>query len=142
LFTEDSQDNPVVFCLRELPEGLPMGDGAGFAERLRVPGFFFKTWSYPIPAVVDGIPQRQRAPLLIGKTAVWYPAKAPSGLSPTLRLVGTTMLLLILGVVWWIFRQFGRGDREFTRRIRRRRLADGSDTDWSAIDSSGGDESA
>ena len=98
LFTDDSQDNPVVFCLRELPEGLPLGDGAGFGEQLRVPGFFYKTWSYPTSAAsTDGKTQRQLAPLLIGKSAVWYPAQAPSDLSPTMRMVGTALLILVLG---------------------------------------------
>ncbi len=115
-----------------------MGDGAGFSERLSVPGFFFKTWSYPVQSTVaDGKPQRQLAPLLIGRTAVWYPAQAPTGLSPMLRLVGTVLLLVVLGVVWWIFRQFGRGDREFARRIRRRVPAEVSETDWSTLDASG-----
>jgi hypothetical protein len=136
LFTDDSQDNPIVFCLRELPEGLPEGDGADFGERLRVPGFFYKTWAYPTFAVSPaGERQRQLAPLLIGKSAVWYPAQAPSGLSPTERLVGTSLLILILGVVWWIVRRFGRGDREFERRVRRRRPPGASEMDWNALES-------
>ena len=137
LFTDDSQDNPLVFCLRELPEGLPQGDGADFGERLRVAGFFYKTWAYPTSEVSpDGERQRQLAPLLIGKSAVWYPAQAPSRLSPTERLVGTSLLILVLGVVWWVFRRFGRGDREFERRVRRRRPPGVSETDWKALDSS------
>ncbi|NLS97417.1 MAG: hypothetical protein GXX96_35200 [Planctomycetaceae bacterium] len=137
LFTDDSQDNPIVFCLHELPKGLPLGDGPGFGEQLTVPGFFFKTWSYRVPAVVaDGKPQRQLAPLLIGKSARWHPVKAPSGLSPLERLIGTVLLLLILGVVWWIFRQFARGDREFARQVRRRPSAAISETDWESLDSS------
>lgn len=136
LFTDDSQDNPVVFCLSELPEGLPQGDGADFGERLRVAGFFYKTWAYPTSAVSpSGERQRQLAPLLIGKSAVWYPAQAPSALSPTERLVGTSLLILILGVVWWIFRRFSRGDREFERRVRRRTPPGVSETDWNALDS-------
>lgn len=135
LFTEDSQNNPIVFCLRQVPEGLPMGDGPGFGEELSIPGFFYKTWSYPVSEVVsDGKPQRQLAPLLIGNSAVWFPDKPPARLSPTARLIGTTALLAVLGVVWWVFRQFGRGDRESARR---RRAATGpADMDWQALDSS------
>ena len=137
LFTEDSQDNPLVFCLRELPEGLPTGDGPDFGEELSVPGFFFKTWSYPISAAgSDGQPQRQLAPLLIGKSAVWYPARAPARLSPTAKLVGTGLIILVLGVVWWIFRQFARGDREFANRVRRRRSSEIASIQWDALDSS------
>lgn len=143
LFTEDSQDNPIVFCLRELPKGLPLGDGPGFGEQLTVPGFFFKTWSYRVPAVVaDGKPQRQLAPLLIGKSAKWHPVTPPSGLSPLERLIGTVLLLLVLGIVWWIFRQFARGDREFARQVRRRPSAAISETDWESLDSSAKDDTA
>lgn len=136
LFTDDSQNNPLVFCLRELPEGLPQGDGGDFGERLRVAGFFYKTWAYPTSAVSpDGERQRQLAPLLIGKSAVWYPAQSPSGLSPTERLVGTSLLILVLAVIWWVFRRFSRGDREFERRVRRRRPPGMSETDWRALES-------
>ena len=143
LFTDDSQDNPVVFCLSELPEGLPQGDGPGFGERLRVPGFFYKTWSYPTSITSpDGTPQRQLAPLLIGKSAVWYPAQAPADLGPTERLAGTAILILILGVVWWIFRRFSRGDREFERKVRRRRPPEVSEMDWSSLEASDGEKPA
>lgn len=142
LFTDDSQDNPLVFCLRELPEGLPEGDGPGFGEELRVAGFFFKTWSYPTSAEApDGKPQRQLAPLLIGKGAVWYPVQAPSDLSPMERLVGTALLILVLGVVWFIFRRFSRGDREFERRIRRRKPPEVSEMDWETLDASDNENS-
>lgn len=142
LFTDDSQDNPVVFCLRELPEGLPQGDGPGFGEELRVAGFFFKTWSYPTSAESpDGKPQRQLAPLLIGKGAVWYPTRAPADLSPRARLIGTGLLILVLGVVWWIFRRFSKGDRDFERRVRRRTPPEVSEMDWKALDSSDHEDS-
>ncbi len=137
LFTEDSQNNPIVFCLRRLPEGLPMGDGPGFGEELSIPGFFYKTWSYPVSEVVsEGKPQRQLAPLLIGNSAVWFPDQPPARLSPTVRLIGTTVLLVVLGVVWWVFRQFGRGDRESARRRRQRRATEPADMDWQGLDSS------
>ena len=98
LFTEDSQDNPLVFCLRELPEGLPTGDGPGFGEELSIAGFFFKTWSYPISTDgSDGQPQRQLAPLLIGKSAVWYPERPSFRLSTIEKLVGAGLFLVILG---------------------------------------------
>jgi len=36
----------VVFCVRELPKGMPMGDGPDYSEYVEVAGFFFKTWAY------------------------------------------------------------------------------------------------
>ncbi|MDD4786217.1 MAG: hypothetical protein PHO07_03515 [Pirellulales bacterium] len=130
LFTADSQDNPLVFCLRRLPEGLPTGDGPEFGEALTVPGFFFKTWSYrsAVPAN-DGKVERQLAPLLIGDTAVWHPYQAPAD-SPAERLIGTVLVLGILAAVWLVLHRFRRGDREFERRIWRRRPAEMSEIEW------------
>ncbi|MHB8902341.1 MAG: hypothetical protein ACYC6Y_26580 [Thermoguttaceae bacterium] len=121
LFTEDSQDNPLVFCLRELPKGLPVGDGPDFAEDVSIAGFFFKTWSYPVSAGSPGEkPQRQLAPLLIGKTAVWHPETPAFRLNAAEKWAGTVLLLLVVGACWWTFRRRARGDREFARQMRRR----------------------
>ncbi len=48
LFTDDSQGNPVTFCLRELPIGMPYGNLPRYGEAVRIAGFFFTTWSYPV----------------------------------------------------------------------------------------------
>ncbi|MGI6417246.1 MAG: hypothetical protein ACOX1P_16415 [Thermoguttaceae bacterium] len=130
LFTADSQDNPLVFCLRRLPKGLPIGDGPEFGEVLTVPGFFFKTWSYrnATPAT-EGKVERQLAPLLIGDSAVWHPRRAPAG-SPAERLIGTVLLLGILAAAWLVLRRFKKGDREFERRVWRRRPAEMSEIEW------------
>lgn len=44
IFTDDSQDYPIVCCLRELPEKMPVG--SDICEYVRVPAFFFKTWAF------------------------------------------------------------------------------------------------
>ena len=44
LFTDDSQNNPIVFCVRELPPGFPIGNN--LHEPVRIAGFFFKSWSF------------------------------------------------------------------------------------------------
>ena len=54
LFTDDSYDKhwnpqPLTFCLRELPEGMPYGNLPRYGETVRMAGFFFKTWSYAVP---------------------------------------------------------------------------------------------
>lgn len=133
LFTGDSQDNPLVFCLRKLPSGLATGDGPNYGEELTVPGFFFKTWSYRNAApATDGKVQRQLAPLLVGDTAVWHPAGRPP-LSFTARTVGTVLLLAVLGGAWLLLRRSRRGDREFERRVWRRRPAEMSEMEWEQI---------
>ena len=57
LFTDDSQNNPIVVCVRELPPGFPVGDG--LHEPVRVAGLFFKSWSFEsrratLPIAPDG----------------------------------------------------------------------------------------
>ena len=62
VFTDDSQNNPIVFCVRELPPGFPIGDG--LHEPVRIAGFFFKSWSFEsrratLPTAPDGTPRRR-----------------------------------------------------------------------------------
>src|SRR6185437_982655 len=42
IFTADSQDNPLTFCVRELPKGFPTGDN--ISEPVSIAGFFLKKW--------------------------------------------------------------------------------------------------
>ena len=51
VFTEDSQNRPLVFCVRELPPGMPTG--GDLREPIRVAGFFFKSWRYRTCATLD-----------------------------------------------------------------------------------------
>ncbi|MEX2025959.1 MAG: hypothetical protein WEH44_01640, partial [Pirellulaceae bacterium] len=71
VFTDDSQNLPLVFCVRKLPAGFPTGDD--IREPVRVAGFFFKTWRYQARKPADGATaetQAQVAPLLIGSAPV------------------------------------------------------------------------
>lgn len=87
LFTPDSQGNPITICVRNVPEGMPIGEGPRFAEQIRVAGFFLKKWAYRIalPEEVpassgddDGEPlRRQLAPMVVARDLVWYPAQPP-----------------------------------------------------------------
>lgn len=79
------QENyPVVCCVRTLPEGMPTGHQIG--ERVRVSGFAFKRYGYPLPEVNISASQgdkeqrgsRQETALLIGKEAAWQPAPSPT----------------------------------------------------------------
>jgi hypothetical protein len=44
VFTDDSQNHPLVFCVRELPPRFPTGDS--LHEPVRMTGFYFKAWLY------------------------------------------------------------------------------------------------
>jgi hypothetical protein len=70
IFTNDSQGNPLVFCVRELPAGMPQGPS--IYETVRIPGYFFKSWAYPIPSLDNKpAPGHQLAPLLVGNQMHW-----------------------------------------------------------------------
>lgn len=79
---------PVVCCVRDLPDGMPRGET--ISERVRVPGFAFKRYRYPLPeVVVDGTRERPRggsrsAPLIVAPGAEWIAAPSTRGLSDRL----------------------------------------------------------
>jgi len=74
------EDFPVVCCVRTLPDGMPSGQQIG--ERVRVSGFAFKRYGYPLPDVrisssqgdQEQKDQRQETALLIGRQPHWLPA--------------------------------------------------------------------
>ncbi|HEX4132001.1 MAG TPA: hypothetical protein VHZ24_18355 [Pirellulales bacterium] len=100
LFTVDSQGNPITFCVRELPAGMPRGEN--LSEDVRIPGFFFKVWSYQLPEK-DGKAQHQLAPLVVGRAlSRLSPMKANTSFSTVVMIVLVTgMVLLALGL-WWL----------------------------------------
>jgi len=119
LFTDDSQGNPIVFCVRELPEGMPQGEDV--SEPVRLAGFFFKTWGYRLPAqpaaedaAEDGA-KKQLAPLLIGRAPQWL-RESSAGSTSLAAVMAGVCFVLALAVIWiavWCYR---RGDRRFHQR--------------------------
>ena len=119
LFTGDSQGNPLVFCLRELPPGMPTGDGARYGEEVTVAGFFLKTWAYRIRLPEADSSRRspwQLAPLLIGRDAMWRPASPPSR-KGTLGLWGAGFVVVLGLGIWILLWQVSRKDRQFERKF-------------------------
>jgi hypothetical protein len=120
LYTEDSQENPLWFCLRDLPEGMPTGDGPRYAEEVQVAGFFMKTWAYRSQETRDeaGGDQRPRvrlAPLLIGRRPIWYPEQPPERNTTAAAIAGGLFVLALLGI-WIGLWHYGRSDRKFHER--------------------------
>jgi hypothetical protein len=114
LFTEDSQSNPLVFCVRELPEGMPVGEGAQFGESVTVAGFFFNTWAYRNRRT-DAASAReewQLAPLLIGRDLAWHPAEKPAPNPYVGAIAGGLFVLALLGI-WLALWRYSRGDKRF-----------------------------
>lgn len=104
LFTDDSQGNPLFFCVTELPPGFPTGEG--ISEPVRIAGFFFKNWRYTSarpneggagPSASTGTQALQSAPLFIGRSPlrlVAEPANARWGM-----LAGFAFLA-VLAAIW------------------------------------------
>ena len=123
--TPDSQNNPITFCVRQLPQGFPEGDR--ILETVRIPGFFMKKWGYrveaPLPqlagqptADADGeLVRRQLAPLLIGREPLWIPTEKPdTGWATT-----TFVAIFVAGifVLWLIVWLLNRSDDRFHRQV-------------------------
>lgn len=109
-FTEDSQDNPLVLCVKDMPPNLPLGAEPDFRVELELSAFFFKTWAYEKRGNDEsGESNWQFAPLLIGQIDGFRPLdddKAhPKGHA---ILYQSTFLLIILVLVWVILRRIVR----------------------------------
>jgi hypothetical protein len=121
VFTDDSQNRPLVFCVRELPAGMPTG--GNLDEPVRVAGFFFKSWLYRTrdagatddrAGEADALGRRLIAPLVIGRGPVRIDLEQGEGHIAELVAGGLFVLALvgIWAVAWW----FARGDRRFWQR--------------------------
>jgi len=139
LFTDDSQNNPVVFCVRELPPGFPTGES--IREPVRVAGFFFKSWSFRSrradSAMADdgeAAGTRQFAPLLVGRGPIWIETPNPTGTGRIGWIVGGLFVLMLAAIwvaIWW----FGRAGRRSQVRLLPERLSlpDGQSLDDLAL---------
>ena len=113
IFTADSQDNPLIFALLELPQGFPQGDD--IHVEVRIPGTFLTGFYYGREATTKEAakdanasgnqppPDRnQKAPLLIGKSLYRYPSEAAKQTSFDWYVTGLVGLgALALVVVTW-----------------------------------------
>ena len=122
VFTADSRNYPVVFCLRELPPGFPEGDV--IQEPVRIAGFYFKAWAYRAPGRAADRAAEPRdqtawhvAPLLVGRGATWIQTN-PAADSGRRGLWAGAAFALLLAVVWLAIWTTQRGDRRFLRQRR------------------------
>ena len=123
LFTDDSQNNPIVAVVRELPPGFPTGDR--LHEPVRIAGWFFKVWSFEshrasLPTAPDGSPTpdnlRQFAPLIVARSPVSLQT-ATASTSTYAGPIAAALFLALLAIIWaggwWLFRE----DRRFARTL-------------------------
>ncbi len=114
LFTEDSQNNPIVFCVRQLPEGFPTGEG--LFEPVRVAGFFYKTWGYTARGNAEaGDKNRRNAPLFIGAGPLLFAEPEPA--FPWGGVAGGS-IIAVIGLLWFVGWRWSRSDRAYERHIR------------------------
>ncbi len=103
LFTEDSQNYPVVFCVTHLPPGVTPGEGPRYAVDLAVAGFFYKTWAFrPQRNLSPDTPPHawQLAPLLIGREALKVTSRAAQNTGAmTFTLLGSVLILVMVVVI-------------------------------------------
>lgn len=121
LFPHDSQNNPIVCCLRTVPGG---EGGAKLHETWIVAGFFFKVWAYRSQAAAGEGPKTRLAPLVIGPGAVRVVTEPPDDRASNvvaLAFLGLAVVVaLALALIW---RRGDRAAREQLRRLRRGDLA-------------------
>lgn len=109
LFTDDSQGNPLAFCVRRLPAGLSPGGGPQFNQPVSVTGFFFNTWAYRSRETgAGGGVKWQLAPLLMGLEPAWnsQPLATRRASNPAGWL---TIALFFAAAIWLAWRFRGRG---------------------------------
>lgn len=120
LFTEDSQDYPLVFCVRYLPPGVMPGEGPRFAVDLAVAGFFYKTWAFRSQRALSPEAPRdawQLAPLLIGREAVRIEsriAQQTGSFMAWLVLITVGVIIVVIIVAIWLNKR----EEKLGRRVR------------------------
>lgn len=120
---------PIVCCVGKLPTGMPIGES--ISERVRVPGFGFKRYSYPLKDVLVSSSQGDRqikgerisTALVIAPTVDWRRSPSPAGISDVLFTVFAAILGLLAAAFaagMWSWRR----DSRAAERRRRETLPD------------------
>ncbi len=121
LANNDARGNPVVFCVRQLPRGMPSGERV--AVDVRIAGFFYKTWTYRIhdhrseATVKDRL---QIAPLLIGREPLML--APPAGTNPYTHMWVGVLFALATAGAWFGVAYFTRQDDRSRRQLIERHL--------------------
>jgi len=118
IVTTDSQNNPIVFCVRRLPSGFPTGERIN--QPVQITGFFFKSWSYASQRTGGSISKadgqqgrlRQVAPILIGSEPVMVQVARPNQFG-VLGMVAGGVFVAVLLAIWLGIWRVSRSDRKF-----------------------------
>jgi len=116
LFNDDTQANPAVFCVTELPEGMPVNDNPDYNELVNCSGVFYKTWAYKIRVPEEAASETemtleklatQLAPMIVGIGVTWFP-EGKSTLSTSSSITQYVVALSVFGVlaiIWFLLIQ-------------------------------------
>ena len=119
LFTKDSQSNPIVVCVRELPKGMPIGSGRSYSQQVEVAAIMLKSWAFEAGKDVQEGGERQLAPLLIGREPILIQPVAKSE-SPWFGAMMAAGLVVGLFVIWFFLRRQAKADQAARRRRQER----------------------
>lgn len=114
---------PIVCCVAMLPAGMPTGES--ISERVRVPGFGFKRYRYPLAAATASPVKANRisTALVIAPTLEWRRPPGPAAASSILAAAAAVVLgLLTLAAALAAWR--GRAAARRSPRSRRATLPD------------------
>ena len=102
IFTDDSQGNPLICCVLEVPRQMPLGEDI-FAQ-VRVAGFFMKSWAYPRGDANLADAKQQLAPLILGREArLLVPTASIADSAVNVLIVGG-VLVAVAGILWAAWR--------------------------------------
>jgi hypothetical protein len=94
-FADESQENPTVVILTQIPEGIPTG--ADIEEEAAFTGYFLKMYGYSAQDTT------RRAPLILARTLWWQPSISMQRWNPSPQIyvgltlgVGVIALLIVL----------------------------------------------
>ncbi len=121
VFTPDSQNNPLVCCVAELPSGMPEGDD--IRENVCITGFFLKSWAFDAtslrnsPSAQKKPVRQQLAPLLVAKSVEWFP-KSDTRTQSVSVAVGLIVILVLGTALVFYLRRADRRALAAARNIR------------------------
>ena len=112
LFTEQSQGNPIVLCVRSLPEGMPIGDTDDFSEQITVVAVLYKLWIY------ETLIGPHYAPVLVGREPIWHPQSSGAKMRSESMQAFSYTVFFALVLFWFACRCWTK--RAWMRQILRR----------------------
>lgn len=113
---------PVTICVRRLPDNLKKivaESEDNLNERIRVPVFFYKIWTYTSQFITEHDRGNQQvSPMLIGLEPQLVSTETHS--NPYLSIVTGLIFAAALVGIWWGIWRYNRADKQFSRDTLRR----------------------